>query len=150
MTADSATILYIDDEKPILEMIRQSLGRMGYGVLAVENPEEALDLFRFDPGRFDMVITDQVMPEMNGDRLAEKLLNIRPEIPIILCTGSAGMNLREVYALGVRACLLKPVARACMAETIRRLLSQPAVAPTPALPRRGGGRSPFHSGDLPV
>ncbi len=129
MRAKPANILYVDDETPVLEMIRMSLERMGHVVLTLNDPGEALDLFKKDPTRFDLVITDHSMPEMNGDRLAEKLLEIRPDIPIIMCTGTNDLDWQQVSALGVRAYLEKPVERARMAETIRKAMTQPPPAP---------------------
>lgn len=143
----AANILYVDDEKPILEMIRMSLERMGHGVLTLDDPREAIDVFKADPYRFDLVITDQSMPEMNGDRLVKKLLEIRPDIPIIMCTGTTDLDLRQVYALGVQACLRKPVERMRMAEAICQVLTQP---PPPAPGAPAGGRRRDNRVDGPI
>ena len=131
MKDKAANILYVDDEKPILEMIRQSLEKMGHGVLTLDDPGQAIDLFKADPYRFDLVITDRSMPEMNGDRLARKLLETRPDIPIIMCTGTIDLNLQPIYALGIRACLRKPVERMRMAEAIGQVLTQSPSPPAP-------------------
>ncbi len=131
MDDKAANILYVDDDKPILNMIRMSLEKMGHGVLTLDDPREAIDLFKADPYRFNLVITDHSMPEMTGDRLAEKLLDIRPDIPIIMCSGAADLNLQQVYALGVHAYLRKPVERIQMAKTIRQVLSQSPPPPAP-------------------
>jgi CheY-like chemotaxis protein len=127
MPADAATILYVDDEKPILEMMRMSLEKMGHTVATADDPFAALGLFESDPRGFDLVITDQSMPVMNGDRLAEKLLDIRPDIPIIMCSGTSDVDVQQALALGIRAYLQKPVGRARMAQTIREALSQPQL-----------------------
>jgi CheY-like chemotaxis protein len=81
----STRILYVDDDHPVLEMIRPSLQLLGHDVVTIDNPLEALDLFRADPYRFDLVITDMSMPEMDGGRLATSLLAIRPDLPVIMC-----------------------------------------------------------------
>ncbi|MEJ2655678.1 MAG: response regulator, partial [Desulfobacterales bacterium] len=80
-------ILFIDDEEVLLKMGHQRLKRLGYKVDATTNPIEALDLFRSRPHQFDLIITDMTMPLMTGDKLIKEFLNIRPGIPIILCTG---------------------------------------------------------------
>lgn len=80
-------ILFVDDELPIARMGSQILDRLGYTVTIRTSSIEALELFRSRPGDFDLVISDTTMPNMTGDRLADELLKIRPDIPIILCTG---------------------------------------------------------------
>jgi YesN/AraC family two-component response regulator len=80
-----------------------------------------LELFKIQPDRFDLVITDQTMPHMAGVDLAKELMRIRPDIPIILCTGfSEVISAEEAKALGIREFLMKPFATRMLAETIRR------------------------------
>ena len=81
------TILFVDDEPAITEMAKQILERLGYTVTARTNSKEALELFQAAPDSFDVVITDMTMPRLTGDTLASELLKIRPDLPIILCTG---------------------------------------------------------------
>ena len=81
------TILFVDDEEPIVKMIGQMLGRLGYRVETRQNPAEALKLFQSKPHEFNLVITDMTMPQMTGVTLSEKLKDIRSDIPIIICTG---------------------------------------------------------------
>jgi len=84
---------------------------------------EALELFKNSPGRFDLVITDMTMPNMRGDRLARELLTIRPDIPIILCTGfSESISEEGAKALGVREFVMKPLLLKDLAQAIRRAL----------------------------
>ncbi len=86
-------ILFVDDEDFQADIGKRMLERLGYRVTAKTNSVEALDLFRQTPDEFDLVITDMTMPDMTGDVLARKLISIRPDIPIIVCTGySARIN----------------------------------------------------------
>ena len=84
-------ILLIDDEKILVEMVKKILERMGYSVETRTSSIEALALFSAQPNRYDLVITDMTMPNMTGEKLAEKLIQIRPDIPIIICTGYGEM-----------------------------------------------------------
>lgn len=80
-------ILLIDDESPFVDIGKQMLHHLGYEVVTRTSSAEALELLHSSPDEFDIVITDQTMPQMTGDELAKKLLKLRPGIPIILCTG---------------------------------------------------------------
>ena len=84
---------------------------------------EALEIFRQDPARFDLVITDQTMPRLTGTELARELAALRPDIPVILCTGFSEMISREMAKdMGIREFLTKPVSRSELAESIRRVM----------------------------
>ena len=83
----SERILFVDDEEALVEMGEDILAELGYEVTSRMNGREALALFRLDPSRFDLVITDQTMPEMTGIELAKEVLAIRADMPIIMCTG---------------------------------------------------------------
>jgi len=116
-------ILFIDDEPAIVNMSRQALRTLGYDVVGKMSSVEALALFEEQKDRFDLVITDLTMPLMTGENLAKQLLNIRPDIPIILSTGfSAKMDEKKAMALGIRAFISKPVSIREIAETIRAVL----------------------------
>ena len=80
-------ILLIDDEQQIIDIERQILERLGYTVTAKTDSQEALEEFAAQPDHFDLVITDMTMPKMTGDQLAQQMMNIKPQIPVILCTG---------------------------------------------------------------
>lgn len=119
----SGHILFIDDEELLVEWGKATLERLGYTVSAVTESAEALKLFSSNPSRFDLVITDQTMPDMTGMQLAEGLLNIRPAIPIILCTGHSDSVLPEkVKEAGIKAFLYKPIGRQELSDIIQRLL----------------------------
>jgi len=117
------TILFVDDEKSIVKLNQKRLQRLGYQVAGTADPLEALEMFRHDSNQFDLVISDMTMPNMMGDELADELMKIRPDIPIILCTGFSG-SLSEEKALekGIRAFVMKPLDAKELAETVRQAL----------------------------
>jgi PAS domain S-box-containing protein len=116
-------ILFVDDEEPLVEAAREMLGRLGYEVVATTDSTQALDIFSGEPHRFHLVITDYTMPDMTGVGLTKDLMRIRPDIPIILCTGYTEMISRdEARAMGIREFVMKPLVKREMAETIRRVL----------------------------
>ncbi len=120
-------ILLIDDEEMLLEMTGEFLRLQGYRVVTRANGTDALHLFNKKSEDFDLVITDQTMPEMTGDQLARELLWIRPDIPIILTTGySEAISKDQAKAIGIREFLMKPVVMDKLATTIRTLLDTPA------------------------
>jgi len=115
--------LLVDDEVQIASMQQVALERLGYTVTVCTGSIEALKAFMADPGAFDLVITDMAMPNLTGDRLAGELLRIRPDIPIIICTGfSERMDERRATAIGIKGYLMKPVLINEMAAQIRRVL----------------------------
>ncbi len=116
-------ILMVDDELSIINMGKQILERLGYTVTSCCDAQEALALFETSPQAFDLVITDLTMPKMTGDQLARKMVAIKPDLPLILCTGYS--NQRTHYraaGFGVNAIIYKPLIKRELAETIRRLL----------------------------
>jgi len=118
-------ILLIDDEEVQLQSIQHMLERLGYSVIAKRDSGEALNNFRAKPEAFDLVITDQTMPKMTGEKLAESILRIRPDIPIILCTGfSEVVDADKAKAMGIREFVMKPFTVKEMAETIRKVLKK--------------------------
>jgi CheY-like chemotaxis protein len=120
-------ILLVDDEEALAEMEQLMLERLGYQVTARTGSLEALEAFRAEPHRFDLVITDQTMPNMTGLELCKELLEIRPDIPIILCTGFSDLITPEkAKAMGIGAFLGKPLVRHEIARAIRKLLDKKA------------------------
>lgn len=118
-------ILLVDDEKAIIDAIQQVLERLGYRVVARTSSIEALEVFRSRPDAFDLVVTDQTMPGMTGEGFARKLMALRKDIPIILCTGfSETINEEIAKALGIREFILKPVVLSDMARVIRSVLDE--------------------------
>jgi PAS domain S-box-containing protein len=117
-------ILLVDDEQPLAEIGKQMLERLGYTVAARTSSIEALELFKAKPNRFDLVITDIVMPNMTGEKLAEKLMEIRADIPVVLCTGySEKFTRRQASEIGVRSFLMKPLVMQDLASTVRQALA---------------------------
>lgn len=116
-------ILLIDDEEGLVKVTGKMLESLGYQVTSRTSSIEALHAFRAQPHRFDLIITDQTMPQMTGVNLAKEILSICPDIPIILCTGySETLNLERAQALGIRELLMKPLVVKQVAETIRQIL----------------------------
>jgi len=117
-------ILFVDDEEDICDAGGRMLKWMGYHVRTVSNGMEAIEVFKQEPGGIDLVITDMTMPGMTGVELSMKLLEMRPDIPIILCTGyHETTNQETVKALGIREYVSKPYSHRDMAEIIRDVLS---------------------------
>jgi YesN/AraC family two-component response regulator len=101
------------------------LKRLGYQVTGCTSSIEALEVFRASKDKLDLVITDLTMPNKTGDKLAEELMNIRPDISIILCTGfSERMSKKRAEALGIKSFLLKPIVKNDIAKTIREVLDK--------------------------
>jgi len=116
-------ILFVDDEASIAKMGGQAFERLGYTVSIRTSSIEALELFRSKPNDFDLVITDMTMPNMTGDRLAIELMKIRPDIPVILCTGySKRISDETASEIGVKAFIYKPIVNADLAKTVRKVL----------------------------
>ena len=116
-------ILFVDDEESLVKAVEQMLGRIGYEVVTKMNPMEALDLFKAEPGRFDLVITDMAMPHLTGDKLAHELIRIRKDIPVILCTGhSARIDEDRDKELSLAAYAMKPLVMRGFAITVRKVL----------------------------
>jgi CheY-like chemotaxis protein len=115
----------VDDEEAILTMEKQMLERLGYQVTSRTSSLEALDAFRANPDKFDLVITDMTMPNMPGDKLSAELTKIRPDIPILLCTGfSETMSEEKATSLGIMGFLLKPIIMKDLAQKIRAVLDE--------------------------
>lgn len=118
------SILFVDDEDTLADLGKQMIEFLGYRVTARVNSLEALKLFQKDPNAFDLVITDLVMPGMSGDELAQNILAIRPDIPVILITGFAEqMTSEKAGLIGVKKLVTKPIAMKDIAKLIRDALA---------------------------
>ncbi|RJP85869.1 MAG: PAS domain S-box protein [Desulfobacteraceae bacterium] len=125
VTGGSERILYVDDDPLLVEIGEQMLEYLGYQVTSSTSSVEALALFRSDPGRFDLVITDMTMPRMNGGTLARELIAVKSDIPIILNTGYSDQIDEETAGeIGIKAYLLKPLTMSDLAEAIRKALGE--------------------------
>ncbi|MCP3944650.1 MAG: PAS domain S-box protein [Desulfobacteraceae bacterium] len=118
-------ILFIDDEEILTEMGKNMLEKLGYQVTVRNSSFEALDTFQNQPDQFDLVITDQTMPGMTGSDIARKMIQIRPEIPIILCTGySTIISEEKAKSMGIKEFALKPFFMRDIAVLIRKVLDK--------------------------
>jgi PAS domain S-box-containing protein len=116
-------ILFVDDEKPLVDIGREMLEGFGFEVVARTSSVEALEAFRHRARDFDLVLTDQSMPNMTGVELAREILRIRQEIPIVLCTGfSEGLSLERLRSMGIADCIMKPLLKRQLVECVGRLL----------------------------
>lgn len=123
LPASTERVLLIDDEPSILKMLTQMINRYGYEVTGSSASVEALELFRRQPHGFDLVITDMSLPHMPGDRLAREMMRIRPDIPVILCTGhNERMNEKKALNLGIKAFITKPFLKNNIVQTIQDVL----------------------------
>jgi len=119
-------ILLIDDELTLLSMASDMLESLGYTVSSRSSSVEALAAFRDHPDAFDLVITDMTMPKMTGAELARQILKLRPNMPIILCTGfSETIQEEAAKSIGIREFVMKPILRRTIAQIIRRVMDEP-------------------------
>ena len=114
-------ILFVDDEEVLVDLGKNMLSGLGYRVEGRTSSLEALELFRTEPERFDLVITDMTMPNMTGLELAQELMRIRPNLPVILCTGFSELVTAErAKSLGLKEFIMKPVVLRQLAGAVRR------------------------------
>ncbi len=119
----SERILLVEDEALLAEMIERMLHSLGYTVSVFTSSLEALSAYEINPDNFDLVITDMTMPEMTGTDLTKKILALRPELPVILCTGfSETVDEAKAKTIGIREYLLKPVDKHVLAKIVKKAL----------------------------
>jgi len=124
----SENVLFLDDDPDVAEMATHMLKSLGYHPVITGKPIDALNMFRQNPDAFDIVITDQVMPDMTGDAFAKALFKIREDIPVVICTGySETFSLEQARAIGIESYLVKPLSRRSLAEAIRHALDRKKV-----------------------
>jgi signal transduction histidine kinase/ActR/RegA family two-component response regulator len=118
-------ILFIDDEDILIDLGKNMLKKLGYRVEARTQPVKALEFFRAAPHKFDLVISDMTMPNMTGDILAMELMKIRPDIPVIICTGySERIDDQRAQELGIKGLMMKPFTIRSLSKTVRNALDQ--------------------------
>ena len=116
-------ILMVDDDSSVALLTQKRLESLGYKVTTKVSSIETLELFRSNPKAYDLVITDQTMPNMTGVQLAKALIALRPDIPIIMCTGySSKIDSEKANSIGIRAFIMKPIDNHKLADTVRMLL----------------------------
>lgn len=129
ITAGTERILFVDDEQMLVDMSGIMLKHLGYRVKLFSSSQEALTAFLEQPDAFDLVITDQTMPGLTGTQLAENILEIRPDQPIILCTGYSELVSEEkAKAIGIRRLVLKPINMHQLALLIRDVFNKKAAS----------------------
>ncbi|MEE8397948.1 MAG: PAS domain S-box protein [Desulfobacterales bacterium] len=118
-------ILLVDDEPAMAQIYQSMLKRLGYTVSTRTSSIEALEAFKAQPDKYDVIVTDQTMPHLTGQMMAREMMNIRPDIPVILCTGhSNSMNADLAKAAGMSAFVMKPIAMGEIARAIRDVLDK--------------------------
>jgi len=116
-------ILVVEDEDALLKVMAQMVERLGYKAVLASSSVQAFDLFRENADGFDLVVTDQTMPQLTGAELAKKILMLRPDIPVIICTGFSDLVSREIAEdIGIREFIMKPITIKKLAATFRRVL----------------------------
>jgi PAS domain S-box-containing protein len=113
-------VMFVDDEISIVRWGKDMLEALGYEVKVFTNAADALEVFKQNPDHFDVLVTDQTMPGMTGERLAQQVMSYRPKFPVILCSGfSYSMNEQKAGTMGLQAYLTKPVLMGDMARAIQ-------------------------------
>ncbi len=121
-------ILFVDDDKQIRNSVRICLERAGYNVTAVADGQEALDIFEENIDRYDLVVTDQTMPNMTGEQLSHELMRLRPNTPVILCTGhGATISAKLSGAAHISAFLQKPLTPTDLRQVVRKVLDEASI-----------------------
>jgi CheY-like chemotaxis protein len=117
------TILVVDDDTPLVQLAEEMLAALGYEPVGFDRSPAALSAFRADPGRFDLVLTDEVMPDMTGVELSGTLHEIRSDLPIVLMTGyGRTLRSRQLAAAGISEVINKPLLSAAVAQCLARHL----------------------------
>ena len=116
-------ILFVDDDETLASLGEQLLTEQGYQVVIMTKSSEALKMFAVNADRFNLVITDQTMPDLTGEELIQEVKKISPDMPTILCTGySSKIDEDKAKELGINAFLMKPLDLPKLLQTVRRVL----------------------------
>ena len=117
--------MVVDDEETIVTMERKILERLGYRVTSSTDSTKALKEFADHPDKYDLVITDMTMPHMTGDELAQKMMHIKPNLPVILCTGfNERISEEKALEMGITKFVMKPVISDELTSAIRTVLDR--------------------------
>jgi len=117
-------ILFVDDEEQLTTISKRMISALGYTVTVTNSAFEALEIFKKNPGMFDLIITDQTMPKMTGYRLAENITKIRSDLPVILCSGYIDtVSKKDAEKAGIKALVVKPITKAKISQTIHDVLN---------------------------
>ena len=128
---DGQSVLVVDDELPLMRLTEETLAQLGYDPSGFDSGWAALDAFAADPGRYDLVLTDETMSELTGTQLAREVRKLRSDIPIVLMSGHPGAELTAgAQAAGVTGILRKPLLSRDIAESLVRVLGpRPSISP---------------------
>jgi len=125
MLAGNERILFVDDEPSLAKLGEIILNRLGYSVVSVAGTIKALEIFEADPDGFDLLVTDYAMPDMSGVILAKRIKKIRPDIPVILCTGfNEHVTDEKIMAECISTVMIKPINRLTLSGTVREVLDK--------------------------
>ncbi|MBL0713617.1 MAG: response regulator [Desulfosarcina sp.] len=125
LVSGNERVLFVDDEPALAQLGKTMLERLGYEVRACTSSVEALEAFRADPERFDILVTDLTMPNMTGVHLARRLQGLRPSLPVVVCTGySEQMSQDNARSLGINGYLHKPLVLSDLSLEVRRALDE--------------------------
>lgn len=128
MPKGTESILLVDDEEYVIVPLQQLLRILGYKVTAETDPIKALEIFSAEPDRFDLVITDMTMPKLTGDQLSLKMLAIKPQVPIIICTGySDRLGNEQAQEIGIQCFKAKPLEIRDLSTLIRKILDKQSL-----------------------
>ena len=120
-------MLLVDDDAVAARTLHQMLVRLGYRVTSCGCPHDAIDRFQASPATFDLVLTDLLMPLMDGAELAGRILAVRPGIPVLVVSGFIDRwSTDRLLALGIRELIAKPVEFSVLAEALRQSLARPS------------------------
>ena len=118
-------ILFVDDEPSLFKLGKRRLESLGYTVHGSTDSAETLAIFKNAPDDFDLIITDMAMPGMTGDQLAIEILKIRPDLPILLCTGfREKISEEEAHEIGICSFVMKPLEKTDFAVHVRKILDE--------------------------
>jgi CheY-like chemotaxis protein len=118
------TVMIVDDERPLVALAEEILAELGYEPVGFDSSRAALQAFRAAPERFDLILTDEAMPDLIGTELAREIRRYQPSVPIILVSGHGGAQLaKAAAAIGVNEMLRKPLQRRELAESLARALT---------------------------
>jgi|GEM_PF-508076 len=123
LSGNGERILYVDDEPLIAKLGRRHLESLGYDAYSTTDPEEALEMIKAEPDRFNLIVSDMAMPNMPGDQLIAEILSINSEMPTMICSGySSRMSETKASEMGIKAFVMKPMKKAELAKKVREVL----------------------------
>ena len=118
-------ILIVDDEPLLVKINQRLLEKLGYAITATTDSTDALEIFRAHPEQFDLLITDQTMPNLSGSELAKEVMKIKPSLPIIMCTGhSETVSKEEALSMGIKKYVFKPIQGDELTSSVWELLNE--------------------------